>query len=235
MKIGSVLYGNTTIEYEISFSDRKTLQIAVQPDCKVSVIAPHDTDEEKIKEKVHKRARWVLKQQDFFQQFLPRTPPRQYCSGESHLYLGRRYRLKIEEGTQESVRLNSGKLIITCRDNLDHNQLEQLLLKWYRQKARILFQSRLLYHIEQHPEFRKYKATLQIRSMKKRWGSLSPKGILTLNLNLIKASLDCIDYVIIHELCHLIQHSHSPKFYRQLEKTMPDYKKRKLKLEKFLV
>ena len=71
--------------------------------------------------------------------------------------------------------------------------------------------------------------------MNKRWGSLSPKGTLTLNLNLIKAPVDCIDYVIVHELCHLIQPNHSPKFYKLIKKLMPDYQKLKNKLELKLI
>ncbi len=235
MKSGSISYGKLTIDYEVQYTLRKTLEIAVLPDCQVVITAPEGIEDEKITEKVRKRARWILKQKEFFQQFQPKTPPRNYLIGETHLYLGRRYRLQIQEDLQERVELSFGKLRVFCKSQSDPELVKRLLTIWYRQKAHIKFNERLNYHLANYSEFQKYNPILQIRTMNKRWGSLSPKGMLTLNLNLIKAPVDCIDYVIVHELCHLIQPNHGPKFYRILKKIMPDYQKIKLKLELKLI
>src|SRR5687768_12497831 len=91
----SVDYGRETIHFTLKFSRRKTLAIDVNPDLSVLVTAPKAKDLDLIKSKVHKRASWILKQQDYFRAFLPPMPPRQYISGETHYYLGRQYRLKI--------------------------------------------------------------------------------------------------------------------------------------------
>ena len=105
MKSGSISYGKLTINYEVQYTLRKTLEIAVLPDCQIVIIAPEGIEDEKITEKVRKRARWILKQKEFFQQFQPRTPSRNYVIGETHLYLGRRYRLQIQEDLEERVEL----------------------------------------------------------------------------------------------------------------------------------
>ena len=101
-------YGTQSIAYELEYTDRKTLGIYVRPEGSVLVKAPHDAPREKIEAKVLKRASWILKQQQYFLSFHPRTPERKYISGETHLYLGKQYRLKILPGAEPSIKLKSG-------------------------------------------------------------------------------------------------------------------------------
>jgi predicted metal-dependent hydrolase len=235
MQKDTIQFGSTAIPYQLVFIPRKTLEIAVHPNCTVVVKAPTGTLLEAIEAKIHKRARWILRQLNYFRQFSPRTPQRQYLSGETHLYLGKQYRLKVVEGTVCGVRLSRGTFFVQGMPAPTREKTAVLLQQWYREKADTLCKEVfdkfwLTYNLPA-----KSKPRIQIKKMRTRWGSLSKGAILTLNIELIRAPRECIEYVICHELCHLTHHDHSPGFYRLLEKRMPDWEKRKQKLETVLV
>ncbi len=227
----SVHYGRKTIQYSLLHTERKTLEIAVHPDASVVVKAPVDSDIALIEKKLQKRARWILKQQAFFEQFNPRTPSRSYINGETHLYLGKQYRLKLTTGPVNSVKLSRGFLFLTFRQPATAETAKKLLGEWYLQRAQRQFSESLDRCLEKfsNPSVRKPK--LVITRMQKRWGSLSANGMVSLNTELIRAPKECIDYVVIHELCHLKYRDHSPGFYKLLESVIPDWEKRKHKLE----
>lgn len=231
---GNVKYGSTTIDFQAVFAKRRTLEIAVLPTGEVEVTAPIGAAMERIEEKVKLRARWILRQRNFFAQFHPRTAPRQYLSGETHLYLGRRYRLKVESSVEAGVRLSRG--VLSVRDTVvpSRERVEELVGRWYREKALDLFRD---VFEEQWTRARQEssKPRMQVKAMRTRWGSLSKGGILTLNPDLIRAPRECIEYVVCHELCHLRHHDHGTGFYRLLAKRMPDWARRKERLEAVMV
>lgn len=233
--IRSVIYGQRTIEYQLIYSARSTLEIAVLPDATVIVKAPSGSDFSKIEMKVSKRARWIIRQLNYFKQFSPRTPKRYYVNGETHLYLGKRYRLKIIEDTQDCVKLTRGYFLISSRDPANPVATQRLLNNWYAGKATLQFNASFDRCWPKFKQFSLDRPNLSIRRMQKRWGSLSGNGRLTLNLNLIKTPLECIDYVVTHELCHLKFHNHCPEFYMLLETVIPGWEKVKHKLELSLV
>lgn len=226
----SICYGENNIPYEMSFSQRKSLAISVHPDSSVLVKAPLGTAPEDIEIRVKKKARWIKRQIRYFEQFNPRTPDRKYVGGETHLYLGKKYRLKINNDTKNSVKLINGFFLITSPDT-DPVMIKKLLDNWYRQKASIYFTK---IFDECWDKFKKRDCTkpqLKILKLQKRWGSLSKSGTLSLNIDLIKTPKECLEYVVIHELCHLAHHDHSPEFYKLLEISLPDWIKRKRNLE----
>lgn len=230
----AVVYGGGEISFQLAFSKRKSLEISVHPDKSVFVKAPEGTDREAIEAKVKKRARWIKRQIRYFDQFDPRTPSRKYVSGESHLYLGKKYRLKIDVGTDNCVALKAGFFWVTSASGKpDH--VESLLSDWYREKADFHLKKVFLDCWDKFQHSDANKPTIKIMQLKKRWGSLSKSGTLTLNRDLIKAPKECIEYVIIHELCHLEHHNHGPEFYRLLERSLPDWENRKHKLEMALI
>jgi len=233
--LDAIAYGGKEIIFHVQVSDRKTMEIAVHPDRKVVVKVPKGTTEEDIRGRVYRRARWITKQINYFQQFHPRTPHRKYVSGETHLYLGRQYRLKISTGENISVKLARGFIFIACRSEPNPNKVRLLLDEWYLERARAKYTESLS---RCYPDFQRMGfalPTIHIRRMKTRWGSLSSKGTLTLNRNLIRAPRDCIDYVVAHELCHLKYKDHSKGFYRLLEQVMPEWERRKHRLELALI
>jgi predicted metal-dependent hydrolase len=235
LPFGTVSYGKEQVRFSVLFSARKTLGIEVYPDSNVLVKAPFGTDPAEVQKRVIKRVRWILRQQHYFHQFEPRTPERQFVGGETHLYLGRQFRLRISNGSLDSVKLTRGYFGVEVKSAVSSGKVKSLLDRWYAAKAAVRFEESLSHCWPYFDKLGLMKPHLQIRRMLKRWGSLSRGGQLTLNTDLIRAPKECIDYVITHELCHLQCHDHSSEFYRLLEKVMPDWEKRKHKLELALV
>lgn len=228
----SIEFGTQTISYDLTFQDRKTLGIRVFPDCSVKVIAPFETTDEKVLAKLKEKAPWILKQQRDFLSYHPLTPERRYVSGETHLYLGRQYKLRIEEGSKDEIKLYRGKILLIKKAN---SVAKNILNIWYKEKANYHFKECFQNVL---PLFKKYNLNVPqftIRKMSTRWGSCTPNGKIILNPELIKASKGCIEYVIIHELCHLVHHNHTRAFYEVQESIMPDWKKWKERLERMLV
>ncbi|HWK03800.1 MAG TPA: SprT family zinc-dependent metalloprotease [Puia sp.] len=223
-----IRYGAVDIEYALVFNVRKTLGIRVFPDCRVQVVAPLQTDISTIEEKIRTKAAWIIRQQRAYQSFLPHTPERLFVNGETHLYFGRQYKLRVEHCLVDKVKLFRGRLIICCRQVSDP---KNVLNKWYKEKAVTHFHEILQKILLQFKDRIISKPILQVRAMHKRWGSCTPSGRIILNPELIKASRGSIEYVIIHELCHLVYRNHTKAFYRLQEKVMPDWKKWKEKLE----
>ena len=227
-----IQYGATIIDYDIEFAQRKTLSICVNPDNSVCLRAPIDATLEQIQQKVHKRASWILKQKRFFESFGTSTTKRQYISGESHLYLGRQYMLRVKESNVNAVHYQNNIIEIECR----HKKNAGILLQtWYRQRANIKFQEYAQPIIEQFSVYGVKPQSLSIKKMDKRWGYCTIDGHITLNPRLICAPRCCIEYVITHELCHLIYRSHNKEFYALLTKEMPHWEKWKNKLERILM
>lgn len=229
--ITSILFGSKQIDFNVVYSDRKTLGITVTPDMDVLVKAPVDSSIQKIKEKILKKAPWIIKQQSYFLSFHPKTTKRKYISGETHLYLGRQYLLKIELSKDESVKLK-GKYIEVRTSNISN--VKKMMLNWYLQQAKIKYHSIAQPLIEKFKKYNVEPSSIVLRDMPARWGSCTPKGKIILNPELIKAPKGCIEYVIIHELCHLIHYDHTQKFIDLQTKEMPDWEKWKTKLEKIL-
>jgi predicted metal-dependent hydrolase len=231
----SFVYGRKTIDYRLFYGDRTTMEIAVHPDSSVIVKAPTNSDISLIEKKISKRARWILRQLNYFKQFTPKKPPRCYVNGESHLYLGRQYRLKIVKCTENSVKLSRGFFWISCRDKATPGIVKKLLNRWFLEKASLQFKESMNRCWPKFNSFAYTRPIISIKRMQKRWGSLSDKGTVTLNTDLVKASKECIDYVVTHELCHLKYHDHSLKFYKLLDSVIPEWEKIKHKLEVSMV
>jgi predicted metal-dependent hydrolase len=227
-----IQYGATIIDYDIEFAQRKTLSICVNPDSSVCLRAPIDATLEQIQQKVHKRASWILKQKRFFESFGTSTTKRQYISGESHLYLGRQYMLRVKESNVNAVHYQNNIIEIECRHKKDAGILLQT---WYRQRANVKFQEYAQPIIEQFSIYGVKPQSLSIKKIDKRWGYCTIDGHITLNPRLICAPRCCIEYVITHELCHLIYRSHNKEFYALLTKEMPHWEKWKNKLERILM
>jgi len=234
----AIQFGSKQIDFRLEYSNRKTLGITVKPDLSVIVKAPVDTSLEKVKEKLRKKAPWIIRQQSFFLYFHPKTPARKFIGGETHLYLGRQYQLKVKSEKlkvkSEEAKLHGRFLEIYTQDK---SKVKDIVEEWYLSKAKYKF------HLIAKPLFENFKSKhnlslftyhLSLRNMPTRWGSCTPKGKIILNPELIKAPKGCIEYVIIHELCHLVHHDHTQRFIDLQTKEMPDWEKWKNKLEKLL-
>ncbi|MEZ0484978.1 M48 family metallopeptidase [Fibrella aquatica] len=228
----TVSYGQRLITFQLSRRARKTVRVQVHPDGAVRVIAPLDYPADEVSKVVRRKAAWIVKQLRFFEQFRPLTPPRQYRSGETHRYLGRQYRLKLTVGDKR-IRLMAGFIEISEPD-LDQEGIRNSLDTWYRQKATIYFQRMLTASLARFESYGLAIPQLKLRHMPTRWGSCTPSGVIYLNPDLIRAPGSCIEYVVIHEICHLINRNHDQTFYQLLERILPDWQKRKQTLERIM-
>jgi predicted metal-dependent hydrolase len=235
IKIDSIIYGNTVLEFKIKHLDRKTLKIKVHPDKSIEVEAPIDAGIELIKSKVKSKASWIIKQQDFFLTFHPLTPERKFISGETHLYLGKQYKLKVVESNLKSVKLQGGCIVINTFSRQDNIEIKKQLREWYEKKANDHFEKLFFEKKSLAQKFFEKEPILKFKWIPKKWGTCNKAGIINLNFELIKAPKKCIEYVIVHEICHLAHLNHSNAFYNLLEKEYPDWKKTKDRLEKLLV
>lgn len=213
---------------------RRSLSIEVHPDLRVVVRAPLRYPQADIEDFVAARARWIAAQIEYFRQ-QPRTPIKPgFADGDSHLYLGQTLRLVLDPQTPRRVVQHDHCLVIGGSSANDPHSVRRALDHWYRARAEQEFNA-ILARCHQHPRFARYLCPpLQIRSMRTRWGSLGARRGMTLNLVLIQAPRACIEFVVMHELCHLRYHGHGKGFYRLLDSVLPDWRARKAALEETL-
>lgn len=230
----SIEFGSVSFDAKVIVKARKTLTIQVHPDGEIYVSAPDFLTRGEIASAIKRKAPWIIKQQNQFALSKPQTPPRKYVSGETHLYLGRQYRLKISHSETDYVKVYKGWMHVGT-PNPNSIKIEKLVKQWYRIKANQIFDNIV---DDILPKFSKYKIEkpqILIRTMRKRWGSCGYNGKITLNTELVKAPKGSIEYVITHEICHLIFLNHNKEFYHLQSKMMPDWMVWKKRLEKCLL
>ena len=163
----------------------------------------------------------------------PPAPIRRWVAGETHRYLGRQYRLKIVQGSTESVRLSGAFFVVTVSDPNDRDAVRANMDRWYRKRAKSILAERMS-RILKSTSWLKLSETplLTIRTMRQRWGSATPSGRIFLNIDLIKVPVGCVDYVIAHELAHLKVPHHGLAFWRLLERVEPHWEYWRSKLDR---
>ena len=233
----SIIYGDEVIDFEVleSPSHTQKILIKVYADCRVVVSTPLNTDDQTIIEAVKQRSRWIYKQLREFREQSRFITPRKYKSGESHFYLGKQYQLKVihDDTKPKGVKLLRGRLEVNTLD-MGLESIKSYLNEWYRIRAKVIFEARLQHILEQALWVENYP-DIRLMTMRTQWGNCSPSGVLTLNPHLVKAPTICIDYVILHELCHLVEHNHSDRFYQLLTQVMPDWEVVKERLDNMAV
>jgi len=171
METFQLTYGEGQIAFRLVRRNRKTLAISVSPDAGVEVIAPIDAPLEKVFEKVRTRAPWIQRQQRFFTQFQPRRLERQYISGETHLYLGRQYKLKVVPHNQQQVKLYRGRLIVQSSKPRKREVTKTLVEQWYHERAQVTFRERLALCQRRFSKPEKFEpAGLVVMQLRQRWG-----------------------------------------------------------------
>jgi predicted metal-dependent hydrolase len=228
--ISSIQFGSKRIDFHLRYSKRKTLGITVTPEMDVLVMAPTGVPLEKIREKVKGKAAWILANQSRFLVYHPKTPKRKFVSGETHLYLGRQIRLKVTLGKRPEVRLGHGIEVVVS----EKSEVGKVMKQWYRERAIMKFEEISRPLVEKFRRFSRVVPKLYLKEMPTRWGSCTSTGKIILNPELIKAPRGCIEYVVLHELCHLVHRNHSKGFFDLQSRLMPDWGKWKARLERLL-
>lgn len=231
----SISYGRRTIEFKLRYSYRKRLAISVHPDQRVTVDAPIDQREDVVLARVRQRASWIVKQIERFETFHPFPGPKRYISGETIRYLGRQYRLKVVKDEKEEAKLVGAFLWVHTRWLDSREAKSHLVDQWYRKSARVVFSKRMIELAERLGLPGQQTQRWRLQAMKSKWGSCSQRGTITLNPELVKAPLSCIEYVIAHELCHLKELNHTKEFFKHLSHLLPDWRERKAKLDQVVL
>ncbi|MCT8336840.1 M48 family metallopeptidase [Methanoculleus sp. Afa-1] len=230
---GAILFGTTTIRYTVSFSSRrKKAAIAVYPDTSVAVTVPTGTTHDSVRELVQKKAPWILEQIGGFEHLAMFDATKRYVSGETFLYLGRQYRLKIAvRGEELSVKLVGGYFEVTIPDDVcpEVDPVRHALCAWYKEHALQKAREAVRVYAQR---LRLDPPKITIRRQLKRWGSCTKDGVLNINFLIIMAPMSQVEYVVAHELCHLRHKDHSAEFWDLLRLLMPDYEIRKERLRK---
>jgi predicted metal-dependent hydrolase len=228
-------FGRRQIPYSLHLSQRKRLRVVVHPDLTVAVFAPMSATDQEVHSALSRKAHLIARAIDKFDAYQPLPSPKRFVCGETLSYLGRQYRLKVEKGTRQPAKLMGRFLWVWVNDRADVQGIERAVSLWYRKHAHhvLIRYLEICYGIaSRHGVLR---PTVAIRAMRTRWGSCSPTARITLNVNLVQVPVHCIEYVIMHEICHLKYHNHSKAFYSLLSRCQPDWRKRKETLDRFRV
>lgn len=234
----TIEYANKMIDFVVKRKKVKNVNLHVKPDLTIEVTANEQVPIEFITDFVKSKGSWILKHVGNFKDVQSiKQSEREYVSGESFKYLGKQYRLRVQEALEEElVKYFRGFIYLYVKDTNNFNKKAKLMDEWYRDRAKIIFNESLE---KMYPLIQKYgveKPNIDVRLMKARWGSaLIDNNTILLNSELIKAPKYCIDYVVLHELIHFKYNNHSEKFYQMLYSLMPDWEKRKNILDEEIV
>ena len=226
-------FGSRQIPYCLHRADRKRLRVVVSPELTVDVFVPKTVNDDQIHLSLKKKAPWIARTLDKLESYHPLPVPKRYVSGETLVYLGRQYRLKVVKDSKQQAKLLGRFLWVWVEDKNDTQSVKKAVDQWYRKRAGETLGRYLEKCYTVVLRHGVSKPLLVIRKMRRRWGSCSSKGRITLNTNLVQVPVHCIEYVITHELCHLKHNNHSKAFYSLLTRCQPDWRKRKEILDKF--
>ncbi len=216
--------------YTLNRKNVKKINISIKYNKEIVVSSSEETPIEYIENLLIKKSSWIDKKISFFEKNKTNNK-KKYVSGEDFLYLGKHYRLKVEKGISD-VHLIKNNIIINVEEKADYELKDQLIDLWYKENAKVVLNKLFMKTCDTSKKYDLFTPTLIIRSMKSRWGTYNiQKNRMTLNLELIKAPKDCIEYVIVHELVHQKYKNHNKDFYDLLSMIVPDWERRKKMLD----
>lgn len=214
------------LEYKILYSERKKLTITVERDRSVVVRAPEGTPAEKIENLVEKKKFWIYQKTNHLQKYSENSAGTEFVSGASILYLGKTHRLQAVKEDFEGIKFDQDFII--SKKNL--SQAADLMHEWYLKQARQIITPKVEYYTKNLGV--DYNSVL-ISELKFRWGSCTPKNNLNFNWRLVKAPMRVVEYIIVHELAHLIEPNHTADFWKIVKAQLPHYQKSKEWLKEF--
>jgi len=229
----SVKYGGRTIPVTLTRKRVKNVNLRIMRDQSLAVSAAGHVPLQAIKDLINKKAGWIIGHFDRYASQQKNSTIFHFESGEELLYLGQSYTLQLQPALKrEEVLVDHEKIYLLVHAGRSRKDREKLIANWYREKAGYIFNQSLEKIFPLIAEYQVEKPSLAIRKMKTRWGSCTrSKKKITLSLELIKKPMDCIDYVVLHELVHFVHPHHGKTFYDCLAALMPDWKERRKHLK----
>jgi predicted metal-dependent hydrolase len=236
MERGGVRFGTRTIEFVVRRSARRrTVAIAVASRDGVVVTAPPQIELPQLERLVAARARWIVEAERRFEDVEAGPPPRTFSSGETFHYLGRQYRLRVESHDRGRAEVKLAGAWIAMRlpaavaDDARPELARRALIAWYRRRAVEWFPERVALWSDR---LGLTAPAILVREPRARWGSCDPKGNVRLNWRIVQAPGPLVDYVVAHELVHLVHRRHGPDFWAALGRALPAYEDRRRTLRR---
>jgi predicted metal-dependent hydrolase len=224
----SVVANGERFDFRLRRTARRSLAIYVYPDGSVELRLPREFSQAVAEAFLRERLDWVReRRRRFAEQPLPSVP--RHVEGERHRYLGEEYVLCVRDARPQGVWLTGSELIVQAAGPVPE-RVAALLDGWYRRQAARVLPERLELGYRRMAHLGIPRPSLRIRVMRTRWGSCSRRGGVNLNRELIKYPLELVDYVVVHELCHLLEFNHGPGFYALMDAVLPDWPARKARL-----
>lgn len=239
------------IDFELEYRKRKSLEIQIKPDGRVRVLAPSFLTKQEVMDQIKTKGDWILSNLDHFESLDLDKIKKNFQDGEEFLYLGKTYKLRVlkksdrnglildktninnlasiayvnnRQGKNKPIIGLDGESLIIKTDNKDKDYLKQDLISWYKEQGLEIIKERVSYY----QAFIPVKPTdIVVKEQKRRWGTCTAKGRLLFNWRIIMAPLSVVDYVVVHEMCHLIHMNHSRDYWNSLERVIPNYKEAK--------
>ncbi len=226
LETSEIAWGDSRLTYAIRRSARrkKTVAVTVDPAGGVLLVAPEQISTSRLDAMVRRKAPWIVKRLRGVESGDP-PPPREFVSGESVMYLGRHYRLKVDSGGPGEAKLRGGWLHVPApAGEGQRDQVRAALVSWLRGHAEV----RLPERVEMwRPKVGVEMPQVVISDQQKRWGSCDRSGTIRLNWRIIQAPMRLVDYVVVHELVHLRHRGHGRDYWQALGRIMPDYERRR--------
>jgi predicted metal-dependent hydrolase len=224
--------GNTLVDYRLIYSSRlKTIELVIGLDSGFTVRAPDSMSKEEVATNLKRKKKWIVNNLDKMNEVIRNETRKEFVSGEKFLYKGKHYRLKVTTVDEEIVpflTFTHSKFIAHVPANVsecDYPRIIQpLFIDFYHEKAEKIINQRTkkyLLYFEVKPSL------LKIQSLKNKWGNCSARNQLRFNWRVAMAKMSIIDYIIVHELCHIKHKDHSKTFWNEVQKILPDYEERK--------
>jgi predicted metal-dependent hydrolase len=220
-------------DYKIIFSRRKSISIVISPEQGVVVRAPYRVSLNTIEEFVRTKEEWIKKHTEKYSEAIRLNNNKDYVNGEKYLFMGRELTLRIKHALFPSI--NQFDTILEVVTDGKEGRVKMLIDGWYLTKAEEIFSAKLQEIITRFKDQKFSPFQLAVKSFKSRWGSCTSKGKITISSELVKLDERFIEYVIIHELCHLKYHNHGKDYYSLLETLVPDYKAIRKDLRKYII
>lgn len=219
-------YGTKYIEFNAEFKKRKTIKISISPPNIVNVSAPAGISHKRLVEIVETKAKWIENKLESVNKYQFIETERKFEEGEGFMYLGKTYPLHIlydDNVRKPHVELYYGKFNMTVCEN-DNIKIKNEMEQWYRLKAYEYIICRIKYY---QKFFDKKPRKVKVKEQKRIWGSCTYRDDLYFNWRCIMAEADSVDYIIVHEMCHMKYKNHSKEYWNFVSSILPDYKVRK--------
>lgn len=228
---GNILYKNIPINFEIEYKKRKTFAIEIVPPNKIKVKSPRGISKSKIEELVHSKANWIIKKLEEFKDIEHMQIERRFVDGEIFMYLGKEYILKItqDKNLKKAEVSICNEFIHVKTPKIEIEIIKKIMIEWYKIECDKKIRERIEVYGQKLGEMPRI---IKVKEQKRRWGTCTSRRDVLFNWKCIMAPIDVIDYIVVHELCHLVHMNHSANFWSLVKSNFPHYEEKKQWLRK---